>query len=309
MRHFRTGSSSVIVIAVGLLYICPANAGRKRQQRERASTPVGLVKFDLSALGPRSEPITDLRSTECQVSEDGKHQVIALFHYDGDQPRKAAPARPQEFSNRDGSVVHPTVILLDLLSERVLTWGQAGEELVKSLQSVESAGSSLPLCFLMSRGTFDSVHPLPRTEAELQAASPTWTQQIRPLFDVVSHDLAGFRPVDDQDPWLRSQLTIPGARISSRRPWPRYRDRRTSCGSRMAYRPSSQGTARTNRSTSGRSYSSLASRAIANVAVYTVAQSASERRRIHGLQLRDPPVVIKGDWRPAPTPATASEAR
>jgi VWFA-related protein len=207
MRHFRTGSSSVIVIAVGLICIAPANAGPKRQQQEQPFRPVRLVKSELSALGQRNEPITDLRSGECQVSEDGKHQVIALFHYDGNRQQKTAPAGPEEFSNRDSSIAHPTVILLDLLSERVLTWGQAGEELVKSLQSVQS-GESLYLYVLTSQGTFEPVHPLPRTEAELRAASTSWTQQIRPLFDVVSHDLAGFRPVDDREPWLRSQLTV-----------------------------------------------------------------------------------------------------
>jgi hypothetical protein len=138
MRHFRTGSFSVIVIAVGLICICPANAARKRQAQEQPSQPVGLVKFELSALGPRNEPVTDLRSGECQVSEDGKRQVITFFHRDGNRRQKADPTSPREFSNRDGSVVHPTVILLDLLSERVLTWGQAAGELVKALESVQS---------------------------------------------------------------------------------------------------------------------------------------------------------------------------
>ena len=96
---------------------------------------------------------------------------------------------------------------MDLLSERLLTWEQAGGEIVKSLESVQS-GNSLYLYVLTSQGSFDPVHPLPRTEAEFRAASPTWTQQIRPLFDAVSRELSGFRPADDRDPRWRSQLAI-----------------------------------------------------------------------------------------------------
>ena len=81
----------ILLIAVGVICISPATADRKRQLQQQPSTPVGLVKFELSALGPRNEPITDLRSAECQVSEDGKRQVIALFHYDGNRQQKAAP--------------------------------------------------------------------------------------------------------------------------------------------------------------------------------------------------------------------------
>jgi VWFA-related protein len=207
MRHFRTGSWSVILIAVGVLGISPAIAGRKRQVNEARSTPAGLVKFELSALGPRNEPIADLRSSECQVSEDGKRQEIALFHYDGNQRQKAAPAGPQEFSNRDGFAVHPTIILLDLLSERLLTWEQAEGELVKALEGVPS-GDGLYLYILMNQGGFYAVHALPKAEAELRAGNPHWTQEVRPLLDQVSRELAGFRPVDDQDPWLRTQLAI-----------------------------------------------------------------------------------------------------
>ena len=207
MRHFRTGSRSVILIAIGVLGISPAIAGRKRQPQEQPSQPAGLVKFELSALGPHGDPVADLRRSECQVSEDGKHQGIALFHYDGNQRQKAAPAGPQEFSNRDGFAVHPTIVLLDLLSERLLTWQQAEGELVKALEGVPS-GDGLYLYILMNEGSFYAVHALPKTEAELRAGNPHWTQEVRPLLDGVSRDLAGFRPVDDQDPWLRTQLTV-----------------------------------------------------------------------------------------------------
>jgi VWFA-related protein len=207
MRHFRTGSLSVIVIAAGVLCISPATAARKRGSQAQPSAPAGLVTFELSALGPRNEPVTDLRSGECQVSEDGKRQAITLFHYDGNSRKKDSPNGPQEFSNRDGFAVRPTIVLLDLLSERLLTWGQAEGELVKALEGVPS-GDGLYVYILMNQGSFYAVHALPKTEAELRTENPKWTQEVRPLLDGVSRELAGFRPMDDQDPWLRTQLTV-----------------------------------------------------------------------------------------------------
>ncbi|SPE40414.1 exported hypothetical protein [Candidatus Sulfotelmatobacter sp. SbA7] len=207
MRHFRTGSLSVIVIAAGVLCISPAIAGRKRQPQGQPSQPVGLVKFELSALGPRNEPVTDLRRSDCQLSEDGKRQAIAFLHYDGNNRKLSAPSGPQEFSNREGLAVHRTVVLLDLLSERLLTWVQAEGELVKALEGVLS-GDGLYVYILMNQGTFYAVHALPRTEAELRAASPAWTHEVRPLLEGVSRELAGFRPIVDHDPWWATQLTI-----------------------------------------------------------------------------------------------------
>jgi VWFA-related protein len=149
-----------------------------------------------------------LRSSECQVSEDGKTQAIAFFHLDGTQQQEPIPLGPQEFSNRASFArIHPTVILLDLLSERQLPWGQAGEELVKSLSRLEWA-DGVYIYVLTNTGTFYAVRPLPRAEGGFRPAQASWTQQIRSLFDRVSRDFAGFRPIDDQDPGWRAQLTL-----------------------------------------------------------------------------------------------------
>jgi VWFA-related protein len=185
----------------------PAIAGHKSRPQEQPSQPGAFVKFEAIALGPHGEPVTDLRSSECQVSEDGKREEIAFFRYDGNRRSETTPTGPHEFSNRDWLTVHPTIILLDLLSERLLTWGQAGEELVKALGSVES-GNGLYLYVLTSQGAFYPVHALPETEAKLREGNPDWTQQIRSLFDVVGREFAGFRPIDDRDPAWRAQLTL-----------------------------------------------------------------------------------------------------
>ena len=204
-RTYNTGTvfcrGAILLIAVGMICTFPAAAGRKPSQ------PAGLVTFQMSALGPNNEPVTDLRRGECQLSEDGKRQTIAFLHYDGNNRRNSAPAGPQEFSNREGFAGHPTVVLLDLLSENLLTWVQAEAELVKALEGVPS-GEGLYVYILMNQGAFYAVHALPKTQAELRAASPAWTKEVRPLLDGVSRELAGFRPIDDQDPWWRTQLTM-----------------------------------------------------------------------------------------------------
>ena len=196
----------MFVAALSIFWSSRMVAARKSPPPEQASQPVSLVKFEVSALGPHGEPVTDLRSGECQVSEDGKHQAISFFHFDGNKRQEHFPAGPGS-SNRGSFVAHPTVILLDLLSERLLTWGQAAQEIVKALQNIES-GDGLYVYILTNAGTFYAVHPLPRTEAQLRAEDPAWIQQIKPLFDAASQELAGFRPIDDRDPWFRAELTM-----------------------------------------------------------------------------------------------------
>ena len=202
----RIVSRLALVLLIALTALCtPARAARKSPAP--LSSASRLVKFEIVASGPRGEPITDLRGSECQASEDGKHQPFAFFHYDGEKRKQITPAGPGEFSNREGPAAHPTIILLDLLSERLLTWGQAGDELVHALMRMESS-RGLYLYVLTNRGALYPVHPLPRNEAELRTANPEWTQRIRPLFEVVTRDLAGFRPMDDHDPAWRAQLTF-----------------------------------------------------------------------------------------------------
>jgi VWFA-related protein len=171
------------------------------------SQPDMMVKLQLSALDPRGEPITDLRQGECQVADDGRRETITFFHYDGNRRHQTSPIGPKEYSNRGRVASRATVILLDLLSERLMTWGQAGEEIVKSLLGLES-GDGLYFYVLTSEGSFYPVHPLPKNQEELRAANPAWTQQMRALFDVVSRDLGKLRPPDDQDPVWRAQLTL-----------------------------------------------------------------------------------------------------
>ena len=205
--NLRSIWAAIFLAAAILIISLPAIAARKRQPQEQTSQPPALVKFELSAVDAHGEPVRDLQESECQLSEDGKHQVINLFHYDGNDRAKATPSAPPEFSNRDGFAVHPTVVLLDLLSERLLTWGQAEGELLKALQGVHSA-ASLYVYILTNQGTFYAVHPLPKNEPELRAMNPSWTQEIGPRLDQIRRELAGFRPIDDQDPWFRAQLTL-----------------------------------------------------------------------------------------------------
>jgi VWFA-related protein len=207
-RARRCPGAWVLLLALALVETLPALAERETEPDVPATH---LVKLEVTAMGPHGGPVTDLRSGECQVAEDGKTQTTSYFHFDGNR-RETVSLGPRESSNRTSFAhIHPTIILLDLLSERVLTWAQSGQELVKSLQRLES-DDAVYLYVLTNRGIFYPLHPLPRGEPDTRAAQTSWTQQIGAMFDVVSRDLAGFRPLEDHDPGWRTQLTIQALR-------------------------------------------------------------------------------------------------
>src|SRR5579864_287422 len=94
----------VWLIATSMIWTIPAMAER-------------LVTFEVTALGPHGDPVTDLRSDDCRVAEDGKTQAIGYFHFDGNRREAIVSLGPHEFSNHASFArIHPTVILLDLLS-------------------------------------------------------------------------------------------------------------------------------------------------------------------------------------------------
>jgi len=189
-----------------LVVVYPAVAARKLKLPENSSQQQ-LVKFELTALGPHGDPVADLQSSECQVFEDGKRETLGLFDYDGIRRRDVNLSGPALYSNRDSFAIYPTIVLLDLLSERVLTWGQAGQELTNSLLHLES-GNGVYVYILTNQGGLLPVHALPPTETEMRSASPDWNKQIRILMDAVTRELGGFRPMEDHVPAWRADLTF-----------------------------------------------------------------------------------------------------
>ena len=168
-----------------------------------------LVKFDLASIGARGEPVTDLESGACQVTEDGKREAFAFFHFLGNLRPETTPPTRGEYSNRAGREAHPTIILLDLLSERMLTWMGAGNEIVKAVEHLESS-NNLYFYVLTNHGLIYPVHPIPKNRVDFQR-DPTaqdWGKQLRIQFERLARLFAGMRPIEDHDAVWRAQLTI-----------------------------------------------------------------------------------------------------
>ena len=179
----------------------------------------GLIRLSIVALDDAGNPVQDLKSSDFQVSDQGKPQQIVFFRANP----SAAPA-PQlasgESSNRAGSPPHSTVILFDLLnvtqSDRNDIWHKLG----RSLQQLES-GDALYFYLLTLEGNLEPIHPL----ASKAGDDHTWTHTVEQTLDKAMKAASHARPaqMNDQElvvkktyvalEALANQLTaIPGRR-------------------------------------------------------------------------------------------------
>jgi hypothetical protein len=164
----------------------------------KAIQPAKLVKLNVVALDAQGQPATGLHNTDFQLQEDGKPRDIAFFRFTGGQPLPAKP-EPGEYSNRAGATSHATVVLIDLLNDRLMSDSTIGREITDALKNLESS-EGLYLYFLTPRGDLYPVHPLPKFDTAMTPDAEPWTRNIAP---------AGR--------------------------WRKYRDVRTSSGLRMAF--------------------------------------------------------------------------
>jgi len=167
-----------------------------------------LTKINVVALDRQGEPVTGLQSADFQIQEDGKTRNIAFFHFTGDQPLQPVKPDSGESSNRGGVPPRATVILIDLLSDRMLSGAIISDQLLRAFKNLESA-EGLYLYFLTSGGELFPIHPLPKPDSELPpAASTPWTQNLAPQLQNALKMLVGIKPVDDRDSKVRFDLTM-----------------------------------------------------------------------------------------------------
>jgi len=196
------------VLAVGIgLGVQPIRAGGPKRQQNQASPVEKAVILDVAALDQRGEPVSDLSASDFQIFDNGKRQEVVFFHPNFPQNRAPAALGPHEYSNRSAVATPPaTVILFDLMNERLLTNAASRNEIVQSLQGLESS-EDLYFYILANTGNLIPIHPLPNAETGA-ANDPHWAQQIQPRLDDVLRKIWGFRPVDDRDPGLRLTATV-----------------------------------------------------------------------------------------------------
>lgn len=202
-RRLTWKSYQRIAAALTLIATPSVAAGRKSAEPQGAPR---IVVFDVTALDPRGEPVTDLTAADLQVFDSGKRQEVVFFRPNHPKTVSNADLSRDEFSNRAHPVPAATVILLDLMNERTRADAVTQNELVNALKGQES-GTGLYLYILTNNGKLIPVHSLPNPEDDA-AADEHWTAQIHPLLDPVINQIFGLRPLEDRDIGYRFQTTL-----------------------------------------------------------------------------------------------------
>jgi VWFA-related protein len=167
--------------------------------------------LDVAALDSQGLPVTGLQSSDFQLQQDGKTQTIAYFRFTGDKPSQVikpdAEPDPHVYSNRAGVPLHITVVLIDLLSDRLLTGATINEELTRALKNVESS-EGLYLYILTSSGALYPIHALPAPDSQETAAGEPWTKNIAATLQAALKTVFSFKPVDERDVVFRFNSTM-----------------------------------------------------------------------------------------------------
>ena len=188
------------LLIAAMLLCASAAAGSSNQ-----ALPTPLLKLNVVALDAHGQPVTGLTSADFQLLEDGKRQDIAFLRFTGDRVVLVKP-RPGEYSNRAGAAWHATVILIDLLTDRIMSDSVMGREVADYLKSVESS-EGLYLYMLTARGELYPIHPLPKPDTELTPSAEPWTRNINSMVQTALKGLVGIKPVDDRDTQHRFDVT------------------------------------------------------------------------------------------------------
>jgi len=150
-----------------------------------------LVKLNAAVTDRDGQPVTGLQSGDLKLQEDGKSRQIVFSRFTG-----LAAGHPQA-----------TVILVDLLNERLITDAMLGEQINRAFRNLDYSGN-LYLYFLTSNGKLYPVHALPaRGAVRMPAGDDAWSRNLRPLLDDALKKLVRFPSVDDTDVKTRVDLT------------------------------------------------------------------------------------------------------
>ena len=157
--------------------------------------PTRMVTLNVAAEDEHGQPVEDLTESDFQVTDKGKAQSITLFRHNTETPEKLVERLgPHQFSNRTGEVPpHVTLILFDLLNERMGQQGYARGQIIEALSKLESANY---LYFYML--TVEGLLPVqglpePNEEPAPKSATP-WTREIQPKLDAALNNVFRMRP-------------------------------------------------------------------------------------------------------------------
>ena len=144
-----------------------------------------MVQLSVLALDAQGAPVTDLKSEDFQVSDNGKPQQVVFAHHSA-QGTRAVPQGPREYSNRAGGPSPATIVLFDLLNEDLGSRGRSVKQIVDGLQHIEMP-DHVYLYVLTKAGGLVAVHGVPQP-GEPVPADATWTRQIGGVLDTALND-------------------------------------------------------------------------------------------------------------------------
>jgi VWFA-related protein len=192
----------VLLVVAGLM-----TAQKKPREQESASGSK-LVTLNVSAVDAAGGRPGDLTAEDFQVFEDGKLQKISSFVKNGGKGRAVQALGPHEFSNRAGvAIPHATLILFDLLNDRMGAKGYAWNEIVRTLPTLEN-GDYVYLYLLGLDGAFYPVHPLPDAEAARQPDDGSWMKDVKTQLDAAMTRSLRVRPIEMTDVNTRVLTTL-----------------------------------------------------------------------------------------------------
>jgi VWFA-related protein len=191
---------------IGLVFVA-ALTGQKKQKMPDLPHSPRLVTLNVSAVDASGSRPGDLTEDDFQISDNGKPQKIASFRINNSKPQPAKVLAPHEFSNRAGAAIpHATLILFDLLNDRMGAKGYAWNEIIRTLGSLET-NENVYLYLLSSDARFYPVHALPDEEGANQPDNGDWTRDIKAKLDDAMNKASRVRPIDMNDPYVRVRTT------------------------------------------------------------------------------------------------------
>lgn len=167
------------------------------QPRAALPPPANVITLNVIARDARNQAVTDLSVDDFQVTDQGKPQKITFFHRYEDGRQLSAPLGPREYSNRSGAAPHALAILFDLLNADFSYRGYGAEEIVRSLEHLESS-DLVYLYLLTSAGKLYPIRAAPDADSAAPPANSAWVQQIKPMLDSALKEVSGFKPIDEQ---------------------------------------------------------------------------------------------------------------
>jgi VWFA-related protein len=155
----------------------------------QAQTP--LVNLNVTAVDSGGQPVTDLRTEDFQIFDNGKPRPIASFIVVPDRSRRT-PA--------------PVFILLDLFNADLAARGLSENEIVHALEPLES--SDRVYLYLLTPGAMIyAVHGVPEGGPRSDSPDDRWTRNIKPALDEALRQVNRLKPAEDRYAPLRIQPT------------------------------------------------------------------------------------------------------